>query len=211
MGYLMEQQNTEFKILAANKALALEAVKKLVGCETITDSTGRHFSWVDSGTFLRADTLEEALKAWRWGTETNNDGNIVNIGFTGQKLGDDAMLFNAIAPFVENGSYIQMIGEDDTIWRWTFENGQMEEKTGEVSFGDETFTMLLIEHNDDITASIHRSPHSAKDALFGYVQANWEQEVGDEAMPEDFSEAIRTYFEVSEEGYKIVEDAHVYP
>ena len=63
MGYLMEQQDTKFKILATNKAPALEAIKKLVGRETITDSTGRHFCWVDSERFLRADTLEEAIRA----------------------------------------------------------------------------------------------------------------------------------------------------
>ena len=112
---------------------------------------------------------------------------------------------------MESGSYIQMIGEDDTIWRWTFKNGQIEEQTGKVSFDDKTYIVLITEHSDDITATIHRSREGAENALFEYVKEYWTQEVCDEPMPDDRAEAIRLYFEVSEEGYKIIEDVTIYP
>jgi hypothetical protein len=40
--------------------------------------------------------------------------------FVGEKLTNDFEMFEAIASFVEKGSYIQMAGEDFLIWRWYF-------------------------------------------------------------------------------------------
>ena len=79
------------------------------------------------------------------------------------------------------------------------------------SSSSETYFVLITEHSDDLTATIHRSRKGAKDALFEYVKGYWTKEVGDEPVPEDRAEAIRRYFEVSEEGYKIMEDVTIYP
>src|SRR5690606_21320852 len=77
----------------------------------------------------RAPLLEEAysrgdvayaLDAWRWVPEREATGDIVGLRFRGERLGDDRVLFEAIAPFVEPGSFIEMVGEDGAIWRWTF-------------------------------------------------------------------------------------------
>ena len=87
----------------------------------------------------------------------------------------------------------------------------MEEKAGEAQLGDETYTVLITEHSDDITATIHRSREGAENTLFEYVKTYWTKEVGDESMPADRAEAIRRYFEVSEEGYKIIEDVTIFP
>lgn len=210
----MTQYDSDFKILAANKPAALDAIQRLAGRETITDSTGRHFSWVSTDDFLRADTLEEALKAWRWGTETDDDGNTIGISFQGQKLGDDALLFEAIAPYVEDGSYIDMQGEDGSIWRWIFENGKVEDLSGTTIFSPTEvphFTILITEHGNGPTATIHRTRAGAEAALLFCVREFWEDEMGEEIMPEDPKEAVRMYFEsVENEGYTIVEDATVY-
>ncbi len=79
------------------------------------------------------------------------------------------------------------------------------------SSSSETYFVLITEHSDDLTATIHRSGQGAEDALFECVKEYWTKEVGDEPMPEDRTEAIRRYFEVSEEGYKIMEDVTLYP
>ena len=57
-----------------------------------------------------------------------------SIYFEGEKYGDDDLIFNAIAPYVEDGSYIQMNGEDGAIWRWVFENGKCVEKQATITF-----------------------------------------------------------------------------
>lgn len=129
MGYCMDQRDNKFFIKADKKADALAAIKKLA--ETVQENGGggvlergggwkRHYSWVNTKDFVEAETLADALNEWRWEIEENNDGDVNGIQFVGEKLGDDNFLFDAIAPFVQKGSFIEMQGEDGTMWRWSF-------------------------------------------------------------------------------------------
>jgi len=34
---------------------------------------------------------------------------------------------NVIAPYVKEHSYIEMVGEENTMWRWVFANGKLQE------------------------------------------------------------------------------------
>lgn len=117
MGYYMTQQDSKFIIESRNHKKALAAIKALIGKET----WGDHFAWVDTSGFKKAKTLSAALAAWRWDAKMDEDYNIIGIDFGGEKLGDDEVLFRAIAPFVEPGSFIEMRGEDGCLWRWLFE------------------------------------------------------------------------------------------
>lgn len=124
MGYYMDQQASKFEIKKENFDKALKAIKALAGEETITDGSGRHFSWVSTGEFLNASNLYWAIRAWRWDTKVDDLGNICDIAFIGEKSGDDEFLLNALAPFVEPGSFIEMRGEDGARWRWFFDGTQ---------------------------------------------------------------------------------------
>ena len=158
MGYYITMRDSNFCIKAENKADALRAIKNLVGQETITDGGGSHFSWVYTEEFVNADTFADAMESWRWEIEEqqrenrkdvseltsedlnwsespNHDGkDVVGICFIGEKLGDDHVLFQAIAPFVEIGSYIEMSGEEGYIWRWYFDGTDCVEQEGRVVF-----------------------------------------------------------------------------
>ena len=57
----------------------------------------------------------------------NPKGEIVNLEFDGEKSGDEDILFRAIAPFVESGSFIEMRGEDGCQWRCLFHKGELHE------------------------------------------------------------------------------------
>lgn len=49
----------------------------------------------------------------------------VNISYESEKYDDGALGFiNAIAPYVEEGSYIEFIGEQGDNWRWEVRDGQ---------------------------------------------------------------------------------------
>lgn len=125
MGYNMSQEGGRFTIKAANKTKAFRAIKALTGM----------YAWVDEGPYA---TLKAACEAWRWELHENADtGDIDGISFTGEKLGDDEVLFNALAPYVERGSYIEMSGEEAALWRWTFNGKEMKEVYAEVSWGDQ--------------------------------------------------------------------------
>jgi hypothetical protein len=137
MGYHMNQRDAVFKIKAENVDKTLEAVKGLA--ETVDENgsggacgggkkTETWYSWVTTEVFANANTLQEAMSEWRWDIDTDDEGNVVWIDFMGEKIGDEEFLFNAIAPYVEDGSFIEMQGEDGAIWRWNF--------TGEECFSE---------------------------------------------------------------------------
>ena len=146
MGYYMSVMETGFTMSAMNKAGALAAIKKLCEHEKEIGSGGsgsgdvrtKHFAWVNSSDVERADSLSDALRAWGWITEEDNFGDVFDIylddGHT--KIGDEEYLWDAIAPYVDNGSYIQMQGDDGAIWRWSFKDGKCHDIGGRVMFDE---------------------------------------------------------------------------
>ena len=67
--------------------------------------------------------VEQPLEDFCFIPETDGKGNITDLDFTGEKLWDHDEMFKEIAPYVEDGSYIEMHGEDGSMWRWVFKNG----------------------------------------------------------------------------------------
>lgn len=123
MGYRVNQRGSKFSIRKENFEKALLAVKGLVGQKTVRDFETGSFDDVDDN-FGRAKTLEEALAFWRWKLMSDTQ----EIEFTGKVLGDDKLLFHTIAPYVEEGSYIKMEGEDGVRWKWAFDGKRCIEK-----------------------------------------------------------------------------------
>ena len=72
---------------------------------------------------------------WRWDIEENDrTGAVTDIWFAGEKLGDDETLFQAIAPWVKDGSFIEMMGEDGAFWKWVFQDGEVTTQYGTVVY-----------------------------------------------------------------------------
>ena len=127
MGYYMNQRDAIFTIKKDKQAKALKAVQALAKPSKIKKGGGgswsggkqieQYYSWVNTEEFVSAKTLQDAMQAWRWDIHIDVDGNLVDIYFAGEKLGDDAILFEALAPFVEDGCYIEMSGEEGALWR----------------------------------------------------------------------------------------------
>lgn len=137
MGYYINQRESDFKIKAENKLKALEALKAIAGNKDNmgggSSSGEKWYSWVDMN-YVNRDTLEAAIVDWRWELYLDDNGDVNDIGFIGEKYGDEEHLFNALAPFVEPGSYIEMSGEEYEIWRWKFDGESMKEVGGTVIF-----------------------------------------------------------------------------
>lgn len=140
MGYCASQHDAKFGIKYEHHEAALEAIKGLIGSgkETSQDfRTGeRSFSWVDSKDLMDARHIESAFDAWGWRVRFFEDPNpdIVSIQFEAEKIGDEAILFEAIAPFVEPGSFIEMLGEDGDRWRWMFDGKTCREVHAKVTW-----------------------------------------------------------------------------
>lgn len=135
MGYAIHQLPSRFVLSKNHSDEALAAVKSLAGQETCGTSGQMHFMWLtDSTSFISASRLDEVLRIWRWEADFDDDGSITDLTFTGENLGDEDRLFAKLAPFVEAGSYIAVVGEDGAIWRWVFENGRISCEEGTVTF-----------------------------------------------------------------------------
>ena len=128
----MEQRDASFKIKKENFDKALLAIKELVN-QAEKMRGGRDYSWVINSNLVNARTVWEAMDEWRWETEMYGE-DIGNIYFVGEKIGDDKVLFDAIAPFVEDGSFIEMQGEDGALWRWLFNDGKCTEQYAKIDW-----------------------------------------------------------------------------
>ena len=141
MGYYMNQVDSNFTIKKENIQKAWDSLIELFKIEkkSILDSSGYHYAWIDTESVLDARTFEDAMDEARWSVEICPiSGDIYDISFNGEKYGgDEIIIFGSIAPYVENGSYIMMQGEDGERWKWKFTNGTVEEIGGRFVFDDE--------------------------------------------------------------------------
>lgn len=126
MGYCISQNEAKFSMKADNKVPAFKALKAA--------ASDKSFCWINPATVKGCRTLEELMDECRWDLDENDDGDVIGIAFSGEKAGDDLKLFNALAPYVEAGSFIEMQGEDGALWRWVFDGKTCVEKTAKVSW-----------------------------------------------------------------------------
>lgn len=120
MGYTIEQLDSKFYMKEESKADALRALKVLFADDKDRD-------WIHAHDILNSHCLERAMAICRWELEEDGSGNCIGINFTGDRLGDDEDILRAVAPYVENGSYIKMLGEDGETWTWIFRNKELQE------------------------------------------------------------------------------------
>jgi hypothetical protein len=132
MGYCMDQRDSSVFIAKKDRSKVKAAINALMS--RAGAQSGGKFRWVDTDTVLQARTLDEQLEEWLWAPEYDADGNIVDLVFQGEKAGDDIELFKAIAPYVRADSFIEMHGEDGSLWRWHFDGADCEELDAEVRF-----------------------------------------------------------------------------
>lgn len=126
--YCMDQIDSKFFIAAADKKRCLkDALRKLAH---------RKKRWWTKGP-IQADTLQDLFAEFRWDVYTDDDGNINTIDFVGEKsgYGEDLEFLQSVAPFVREGSFIEMSGEDGQLWRWVFDGKTCIEKYPEINWG----------------------------------------------------------------------------
>lgn len=143
MGYRIFVLETNFRASKENTEKMLATLKQLcVHQPTILLSGGkksakpvtRNFAFVDGKTVLKAKNIRDALSEWRWLPLMDEEGNVEELDFLGEKLGDERILFEAIAPYVEAGSDIVVAGEDGKVWRWRFDGKQCQREEGRIIF-----------------------------------------------------------------------------
>ena len=79
--------------------------------------------------FDEMSSVREIFKGFDFEVDKDEEGNLSDIVFTGEKAGNEDELFETIAPFVEAGSSIPFYGEDNSIWRYCFDGKQCRYET----------------------------------------------------------------------------------
>lgn len=131
MGYGIALADQDFHMPACGHEDALAAIKAM----RPTRRWG--WPWVDEGEVRGATTLQKAMSAWRWEPLFDSKTwDIVGLEFTGEKSGDDEGLFKAIAPYVMDGSYLEIVGEGGGRWRYVFRRGECRRVEPKITWGE---------------------------------------------------------------------------
>lgn len=86
---------------------------------------------------LKNSTLSELLHMFGYEVEEDVFHGIADMYYEYDKVyGDEIGIMFSIAPFVVNGSYLDWVGEDNTMWRWLFENGTVREQSAVITYVD---------------------------------------------------------------------------
>ena len=122
MGYYMSQVDADFFIAKENFPEVIKAIHQMDfdGSWVRVPNGWHQREALTRSNFRDTTDLEEIFNCWRWEIFFDEDDNVMDISFRGEKLGDDELLFRAIAPYVRKGSFIQMNGEGTDQWRWVF-------------------------------------------------------------------------------------------
>lgn len=96
----------------------------------------KQFGFVDYG-FENLDTVEEMFEAWRYNAKRTETHFVVEH-FEGQSFCDDEHLWKAMEKLVTPDSSVEIHGEDDYHWKYTFKNNKLKESVGEVKYEEET-------------------------------------------------------------------------
>lgn len=143
MGYYIRTPNTSFAIRTENLPRFFDLVSNLMSDENIEENgqggswsggvkRQAWYSWVDTDKVRRAvldRDIRAVFEAWGYDLELTNEYDGVTNFFLDirggdAKIGDEETFFAAIAPVVEDGSFLDVKGEDDEEWRWMWENGK---------------------------------------------------------------------------------------
>lgn len=130
MGYRIEVVNSSFFISADQKSAAMEAVKVAFPKAKFYRDEGYH-------PIAIAASFQEAMNAAGWVVSGDTTtGDVVDIYGSGSDWAHDEDVFSVIAPFVREGSTIEMAGEDNRFYRWLFTAGGVVRQNGSVVYDE---------------------------------------------------------------------------
>lgn len=143
MGYYISTSQSAFRIRTENLPRFFELAEQMLTPKALEEnssggsySEGKQtkwwYSWVDTDRALKAiksNDIREVFAEWGYDLELVNEVNGESIYYLDirggdAKIGDEEKFFAAIAPIVEDGSFIDCRGEDGEEWRWMWENGK---------------------------------------------------------------------------------------
>ena len=87
--------------------------------------TEKWFSWMDPNYPDSCPDFQSVMGALGFVTEYDANGDLVKLEYD-NKMGQEDVFLQAIAPYVESGSHMVWHGEDGMVWVQIFKNGQID-------------------------------------------------------------------------------------
>ncbi len=216
MSYSAEQKSTCFHIPAKKYSELLQALEYFF--------LENEAEYVDSQNVLEACKRKDLAKAFyyaRWQI-TQDEKGICNITFLHSKLGSEHHLFSYISSFIEEDSFIEMLGEDGNLWRWRFDGKYCYEENAKKVFlgqnpmpappcniGDTVYLIVTIDKDKRIP--VNKPIKAYLDSVHYYSWANYVSLFVDtKALSGDyrfkFNEYNELYFSTKEEATKAIKE-----
>ena len=111
MGYQIYMREVNLRIRKENFEAALNALKEAF----VSDRT-----WTE-----HLNSLDDAMSDFGYIPEYDENGSIDGFEYEEKRLRGDYEFWTALAPYVEEGCYLEVEGDDLEIWRWKFRNGKV--------------------------------------------------------------------------------------
>ena len=144
MGYSVRLVKGEVVIPASNLEAALAAVRGLDLRDDLKGGWSRdadgvrhpHWAFIGPEDVQSAQTLSEALRAFRFEPTSEPDGELYGVDLIGgtRSAGDELHLWSVLAPFVNPGGEMIWLGEDGALTRWSFDGCSLSVSAGRMVF-----------------------------------------------------------------------------
>ena len=122
------------------------------------------FSWMPEDLSTLAD-LQAVMENLGFDTHYDEAGELV-LGHYDSKTGQEDLFLDAIAPFVQEGSYAIWKGEDNHFYKWEFNDGKMLVIPGEMEITwmtEKAYTALdAWNHSQEMMAAFQRTLDAKK-------------------------------------------------
>lgn len=134
MGYYQSAiNNHNFHILIKDiPACYVAIIKDQDGAETVVDES--------VSTDMKIECIQDFLEKANFTSEEEDydDNPRLVIGYDHNKcLSTEDHILSVIAPFIEEEAYLEMEGEDNSIWRWVKLNGKISNEYPTISWAYE--------------------------------------------------------------------------
>ena len=143
MGYYIDQNDGSIELPLRNVGFAIEALKKWMRDEQEYDDWNRFQKFEDIA-------FEFNLMA-----TFDKDKNEYLIDNEGEKLWAQKEFLEVVAEFCNEGSYIEISGEDGCFWRWVIKDGQLLEINPSIDWNPNAIEVDSIQRAKEMILDIY--------------------------------------------------------
>jgi hypothetical protein len=142
--------NPEFDVMKSGGSYSGEGDARHKRPDGLDYHPNKWFSWVAADYHLKLKTLQEVLN--EVGFDINEDEKGISALWYNNKSGNEDIFLCALAPFIEDGSEIVWVGEDNEKWKHSFKYGKMYFHKSKVLYSKEGKWVSLLAHKKEAEA-----------------------------------------------------------